>query len=90
MTRVLLLMPWRADLHQVLGTWLALDHQAGKALMQFDAALKYRPDWIEPRVNIAAVLLAEGQAQKAEGVLRDVLVPTQQNGFDAQALMDGW
>jgi tetratricopeptide (TPR) repeat protein len=87
MTRVLLLMPWRADLHLLLGTWLAIDHQAGKALMQFDAALKYRPDWIEPRVKIAAVLLGEGQAQKAAGILRDVLAREPGNA-DAQAMME--
>ena len=87
MTRVLLLMPWRADLHQVLGTWLALDHQAGKALMQFDTALKYRPDWIQPRVSIAAVLMGAGQPQKAERILRDVLVREPGNA-DAQAMID--
>jgi predicted Zn-dependent protease len=79
-------MPWNSELHQRLGTWLALDHQSGKALMQFDAALKYNPDWIQPRVSMAAVLLAEGQMQKAEGILRDVLMHDPANA-DAQAMM---
>jgi len=72
--RILLVMPWNAELHQRLGTWLALDHQSGKALGQFDAALKYRPDWIEPRISIAVVLIGAGQVPKAQGILRDVLV----------------
>jgi hypothetical protein len=70
-----------------LGTWLALDRQAGKALMQFDAALKYEPGWVQPRISIAAVLLGEGQTQKAEGILRDVLAREPGN-TDAQAMMD--
>jgi tetratricopeptide (TPR) repeat protein len=86
MTRVLMIMPWRSDLHHMLGTWLAFDHQPGKALVQFNEALKYRPDWVQPRVSIAAVLLAEGQAQKAEGILRDVLVRDPGNA-DAQGLL---
>jgi tetratricopeptide (TPR) repeat protein len=73
LTRVLILTPWNAELHHRLGTLLALDRQPGKALMQFDAALKYRPDWIDPRLNIAAVLIGEGQSEKAEKILRGVL-----------------
>jgi Flp pilus assembly protein TadD len=86
LTRVLLLMPWNAELHLRLGTWLALDRQAGKALIQFDTALKYRPDWIQPRLNIAAVLLGERQTQKAERILRDVLLRDPGN-TDAQAML---
>lgn len=85
--RVLLLMPWNADLHQQLGTVLARDRQGGKALMQFSEALKYRPDWIQPRLNIAAVLLAEGQTAKAESFLRDILTRDPGN-HDAQAMLD--
>jgi tetratricopeptide (TPR) repeat protein len=87
LTRVLLLMPWNSELHQRLGSWLALDRQSGKALMQFDAALKYEPDWIQPRISIAVVLLGEGQTQKAEGVLRDVLAREPGNA-DAKELLE--
>lgn len=73
LTRALMLMPWNSELHQRLGTWLALDHQAGKALVQFDLALKYNPDWVQPRISIAAVFMGEGQPQKAAAILRDVL-----------------
>ena len=68
-----MLMPWNSELHQRLGSWLALDHQPGKALVQFDTALKYNPDWAQPRISIALVLLTEGQGPKAEAILRDVL-----------------
>jgi len=88
LTRVLLLMPWNAELHERLGTWLALDRQVGKALVQFDTALKYRPDWIQPRVSIAAVLLEDGQTQKAENILRDVLVREPRNGAALRMLED--
>jgi Tfp pilus assembly protein PilF len=87
MTRVLMLMPWRADLHHQLGTWLAFNHEPGKALAEFDAALKFRPDWTQPRVSIAVVLLAEGQAAKAEGILRGVLAREPGN-TDAQAMLE--
>jgi tetratricopeptide (TPR) repeat protein len=86
LTRVLLLMPWNAEMHLRLGTWLALDRQPGKALMQFDTALKYRPDWIQPRLNIAAVLIGEKQPQKAERILQEILVKEPANP-DAQALL---
>jgi hypothetical protein len=84
--RVLLIMPWNAELHQQLGSWLALDHQSGKALMQFDTALKYRPDWIQPRISIAVVLLTDGQTKKAENVLRDVLAREPRNADAAKLL----
>jgi tetratricopeptide (TPR) repeat protein len=87
MSRVLMLMPWRADLHHELGTWLAFHHEPGKALTEFDTALKYRPDWIQPRISIAAVLLSEGQAPKAENILRDVLIREPGNA-DAQAMLE--
>ncbi len=87
MTRVLMLMPWRADLHHQLGSWLAFNHEPGKALAEFAAALKYRPDWTQPRVSIAAVLLGEGQTAKAEGILRDVLKREPANA-DAQAMLE--
>jgi len=87
LTRVLLVMPWNAELHEQLGNWLALDRQLGKALAQFDVALKFRPDWIQPRVSIAAVLLADGQKQKAENILRDVLTRDPGNA-DARKLLD--
>lgn len=73
LTRVLLIMPWNSELHQRLGTWLALDHQAGKALMQFDQALKYQPTWAQPRLSIAAVMMEEGEFARAAAVLKDVL-----------------
>jgi tetratricopeptide (TPR) repeat protein len=87
LTRVLLLMPWNAELHHRLGTLLALDRQPGKALVQFDAALKYRPDWIHPRLSIAAVLIGEGQSEKAEKILRGVLAREPANS-EAQGLIE--
>jgi tetratricopeptide (TPR) repeat protein len=73
MTRVLMIVPFNADLHHRLGTWLALNREPGKALMEFSNALKYRPDWTAPRVAIAAVLLGEGEGPKAEKILSEVL-----------------
>jgi tetratricopeptide (TPR) repeat protein len=87
LTRVLLLSPWNAELHQRLGTVLALDRQSGKALMQFDAALRCRPDWVQPRLSIAVVLLGEGQLPKAQGILREILASDPTNR-DARALLD--
>jgi Flp pilus assembly protein TadD len=87
LTRVLLIMPWNSELHHRLGTLLALNREPGKALMQFDEALKYRPDWMQPRISIAAVLLAEGQAGKAEKILRGVLAHEPGNA-EAQTLID--
>jgi len=86
-TRVLLLMPWNSELHQHLGSILALHHEPGKALMQFDEALKYRPEWIQPRISIAVVLIGEGQVPKAEAILRDALAREPGN-HDAQAMLD--
>jgi tetratricopeptide (TPR) repeat protein len=86
LTRVLLLVPWNAELRFQLGTWLALDKQPGKALVQFGETLKYRPEWTQPRVSIAAVLFAEGQVKKAEKILQEVLAREPGNG-DAQGLL---
>lgn len=87
LTRVLLLMPWNSELHQRLGTWLALDHQAGKALVQFDEALKYEPEWIQPRLSIAAVMMGQGQFERAAGVLHDVLARDPSN-TQAKAMLE--
>lgn len=86
LTRVLLLVPWNTDLRFQLGTWLALDQQPGKALVQFGEVLKYRPEWTPPRISIAAVLFAEGQAEKAEKILHEVLAREPDNG-EAQGLL---
>lgn len=84
--RVQMLVPWDADLHQNLGRLLALNHEPGKALVQFDAALRYRPEWIQPRINIAVVLLGVGEVKKAGKILREVLEKDPANA-DAQALL---
>jgi len=79
LARVLLLVPWNTDLRFRLGTWLALDRRPGKALVQFGEVLKYRPEWTQPRLSIAAVLLAEGHAAKAERIVREVLLLEPEN-----------
>jgi tetratricopeptide (TPR) repeat protein len=86
LTRVLMITPWNSELHHRLGTLLALNREPGKALMEFDAALKYRPEWIQPRISIAAVLIGEGQRAKAEKILRDVLT-REPNHAEAHALI---
>ncbi len=87
LTRVLMITPWNSELHHRLGTLLALNREPGKALMEFDAALKFRPDWMEPRISIGAILLAEGQVAKAVKVLRGVLAREPDNA-EAKALID--
>jgi len=86
LTRVLMITPWNSELHQRLGTLLALNREPGKALMQFDEALKYRPGWLPPRLSIAAVLIGEGQGAKAGQILRGVLASEPGNA-EAQALV---
>ena len=86
LTRVLMITPWNSDLHHRLATLLALNREPGKALMELDAALKYRPDWIQPRISIAAILIGEGQAAKAEKILQGVLAREPGNA-EAQALL---
>ena len=86
LTRVLMITPWNAELHQRLGTLLALNREPGKALMQFSDALKYRPGWMTPRLSIAAVLIGAGQGAKAEQILRGVLA-TEPSNAEAQALV---
>ena len=81
-----MLVPWDADLHQRLGRLLALNHEPGKALVQFDAALRYRPEWIQPRINIAVVLIGVGEVKKAGKILREVLEKDPANA-DALALL---
>ena len=73
LVRVLMLQPWDADLHQRLGAILVLGGEPGKALAQFAEALKYRPDWIEPRLSMSEVLIAQGEPDKAGKILRGVL-----------------
>ncbi len=84
LTRVLLITPWNSELHHRLGSLLALNREPGKALMELDAALKYRPDWVQPRISIAAILIGEGQGAKAEKILEGVLAREPAN---AEALM---
>jgi len=85
--RVLVFMPWKSDLHQQLGTWYALDHQPDRAFAQFAEALQYNPDWAQPRLGIASLLIAGGQPQKAEALLRDVLTHEPGNA-EAQAMLE--
>jgi hypothetical protein len=73
LVRVLMLMPWDSNLRQKLGTILVRNGEPGKALVQFNEALKYQPKWVQPRLSIAEVLMAQGQPERAERVLRDVL-----------------
>jgi len=73
LTRVLMITPFDSDTHYRLADLLMLNHEPGKALMEFDAALKYRPDWIAPRIGIATVLIREGQGAKAAKVLQSIL-----------------
>jgi tetratricopeptide (TPR) repeat protein len=70
---VMRLMPWDSNLHQMLGTLLVKSHEPGRALVQFNEALKYHPNWNEPRLSIAEVLLDQGQPDRAAAVLRDAL-----------------
>lgn len=86
LVRVQMLIPWDADLHERIGGLLVRNNELGKALVQFDLALRYRPEWIEPRINIAAVLIASGEVKKAQNILRDVLKKDPENA-DAQALL---
>lgn len=86
LNRVLLIVPWNAELRQRLGNLLALNRQPGKALFQFNEALRFRPDWIQPRISIAVVLIGEGEIQKAESILRGVLEKEPANA-DAQKLL---
>jgi len=87
LTRVQMLIPWDADLHHRLGCLLALHGQSGKALVQFDQALRHRPDWIQPRINIAAVLIGVGEVKKAATILRAILEKEPGNS-DAKALLE--
>ena len=80
LTRVLMLQPWDADLHQRLGAILVLGGEPGKALVQFSEALKYRPDWIQPRLSMSEVLIAQGEPEKAGKILRGVLAREPGNG----------
>ena len=86
LVRVQMLIPWDADLHQRLGILLSRNHEPGKALVQFDAALRYRPEWIQPRINIAVVLIGVGEVKKAGKILREVLEKDPANA-DARALL---
>jgi tetratricopeptide (TPR) repeat protein len=71
--RVLMLTPWNSELHQDLGTLLVRNGEPGKALGQFHEALRYRPDWVQPRLSISEVLIAQGQQARAQGFLQEVL-----------------
>ena len=73
LVRVLMLTPWNSELHQDLGTLLVRNGEPGKALGQFHEALKYRPDWVQPRLSISEVLIAQGQPGRAKSFLQEVL-----------------
>ena len=88
LVRVLMLQPWDADLHQRLGTLLAASGEPGKALVQFSEALRDRPDWLEPRLSISQVLIAQNQPGKARGILRGILAREPENRR-AQELVAG-
>jgi Tfp pilus assembly protein PilF len=86
LTRILTVIPWHADLHHRLGNLLALNNEPGKALVQFDSALRYRPDWLQPRISMAVVLIGAGEFEKAERLLHTVLGKEPENP-DANALL---
>lgn len=65
--------PWDPTIHHRIGTLLLLNREPGKALGQFNDALKYRPDWNEPRYAIARVLIAQGDRARARTVLNEAL-----------------
>lgn len=71
--RVLMLTPWDTDLRQRLASTLVRHREPGKALVQFNEALRYQPQLIPPRLSIAEILIGLDQPARAERVLRDVL-----------------
>lgn len=88
LVRVLMLQPWDAALHHRLGTLLAASGEPGKALVQFGEALRCRPDWLEPRLSISQVLIAQNQPEKARGILLGVLAREPENR-SAQEMVAG-
>jgi tetratricopeptide (TPR) repeat protein len=84
--RVLMLTPWDTDLRQRLASTLVRHREPGKALVQFNEALRYQPRLIPPRLSIAEILIAHDQQARAERVLRDVLSIDPRNG-EALALL---
>ena len=86
LVRVLMIRVWDADLHFRLGSILALNNEPGKALVEFQAALKYRPDWDQPRISIAAVLLQVGEFKRAEKILQEILARDAENA-EAKAML---
>lgn len=71
--RVITLIPYHAELQYKLGVVLRMNGEDTKALGQFDNALKYRPGWVEPYLQIAEIMIAHNLPDKARKILQHAL-----------------
>lgn len=85
--RVLLWVPYDADIRYQLGVLLWKNGEDGKALVQFDNALKYRPGWAAPTLRVAEIMIENQLTQKARNILYSVL-QSDPDHAEAQALLD--
>ena len=75
-----------ASVHQDLGFCLVQLKQVEPALAEFREAIRFQPDFVEPRLEIARLLLAQGQKQAAHSELQTVLELSPQNAAATELL----
>ena len=82
----LAIKPDDAASHLDLGYGLAQVDRIEEALAEFRQALRFQPDFIEPRLEIARLLLKQGETQPAQKELNTVLQLSPQNNAALELL----
>lgn len=72
-SKFLTYLPADTEVHQRLGAILLENGDYGKALVQYNEALRYDRDAIPPRLGVARVLIAQKRFDEARGLLNAVL-----------------
>ncbi len=57
--------PNSAQAHHTLGALLARDNHPLEAMVEFREAIRCKPDWIDPRINLGILLGQSGRLEEA-------------------------
>ncbi|MBX9653373.1 hypothetical protein K2Y11_07095 [bacterium] len=54
-----------AQAHYMLATLFAIDNRKKEAMLEYSRAIRCKPDWIEPRINLGILLGQSGLLEEA-------------------------
>jgi tetratricopeptide (TPR) repeat protein len=84
--KIVTFVPWSSPARQRLGGVLFKTGEYGKALVQYNEALRYDRNAIPPRLGIARVLIAQQRFLEARGLI-EVIRRLEPANVEAHALL---